>query len=55
MTRHGPKQLSPTLKGIERLAGEAFLTIPQELRRHVANHTIVAFRAPGTVLRKGRQ
>jgi predicted Zn-dependent protease with MMP-like domain len=34
---HGPKHLAPTLEDIERLAGEAFATVPQELRRHVAN------------------
>ena len=37
MTRHGPKHLAPSLEDIERLAGEAFATIPQELCRHVAN------------------
>ena len=40
MARHesqGPKHLAPTLGDIERLAGEAFATVPLELRRHVAN------------------
>ena len=37
MPRHDPKHLSPTLEDIERLANEAFATIPEELRRHVAN------------------
>ena len=32
-----PPLLPPTAAEIERLAGEAFLTIPQALRRHVAN------------------
>jgi predicted Zn-dependent protease with MMP-like domain len=33
-----PRDLPPpTREDIERLAGEAFLTIPAELRRHVAN------------------
>jgi predicted Zn-dependent protease with MMP-like domain len=30
-------QVPPTREEIERLAGEAFLTIPEELRRHVRN------------------
>jgi predicted Zn-dependent protease with MMP-like domain len=37
MPRHDPKHLSPTLADIERLANEAFATIPEELRKHVAN------------------
>src|SRR6185369_15847313 len=32
-----PALLPPTREDIERLAGEAFLTIPAALRRHVAN------------------
>ena len=32
-----PALLPPTREDIERLAGEAFLTIPVALRRHVAN------------------
>ena len=32
-----PPLLPPNAAEIERLAGEAFLTIPQALRRHVAN------------------
>ena len=32
-----PPLLPPSAAEIERLAGEAFLTIPQALRRHVAN------------------
>jgi len=37
--RHMPEPplLPPSAAEIERLAGEAFLTIPQALRRHVAN------------------
>lgn len=41
MARHDPRFLPPTLEDIERLANEAFATIPEELRKHVAN---VAFR-----------
>jgi predicted Zn-dependent protease with MMP-like domain len=37
MGRHGSPHLAPSLEDIERLAGEAFATIPEELRRHVAN------------------
>jgi predicted Zn-dependent protease with MMP-like domain len=37
MPRHDPKHHSPTLEDIERLANEAFATIPEELRKHVAN------------------
>jgi predicted Zn-dependent protease with MMP-like domain len=37
MPRHDPKHLSPTLEDIERLANEAFATIPEDLRKHVAN------------------
>jgi predicted Zn-dependent protease with MMP-like domain len=37
MPRHDPRHLSPTLDDIERLAHEAFATIPEELRKHVAN------------------
>ena len=37
MPRHDPRYLSPTLEDIERLANEAFATIPETLRKHVAN------------------
>jgi len=37
MARHGPQHLAPSLEEIERLAGEALATIPEELRRYVAN------------------
>ena len=37
MPRHDPRHLSPTIEDIERLASEAFATIPEELRKHVAN------------------
>ncbi len=37
MARHDPRHLPPTLEDIERLANEAFATIPEELRKHVAN------------------
>jgi predicted Zn-dependent protease with MMP-like domain len=37
MGRHGSPHLAPSLEDIERLAGEAFATIPEELRRHVAD------------------
>jgi predicted Zn-dependent protease with MMP-like domain len=36
MSRRATQHLSPTLEDIERLAGEALATIPEELRRHVA-------------------
>jgi predicted Zn-dependent protease with MMP-like domain len=37
MPQTAPPLLPPSREEIERLAGEAFLTIPQVLRRHVAN------------------
>ena len=37
MARHDPRHLPPTLEDIEKLANEAFATIPEELRKHVAN------------------
>ena len=37
MPQTTPPLLPPSREEIERLAGEAFLTIPQVLRRHVAN------------------
>ena len=37
MPRHDPRHQSPTLEDIERLANEAFATIPEELRKHVTN------------------
>jgi predicted Zn-dependent protease with MMP-like domain len=37
MPQTAPPLLPPSREEIERLAGEAFLTIPQALRRHVAN------------------
>ena len=37
MTGKAPALLPPTREDIERLAGEAFLTIPAALRRHVSN------------------
>src|SRR4029077_11979005 len=37
MARHDPRNLSPTIEDIERMANEAFATIPEELRNHVAN------------------
>jgi predicted Zn-dependent protease with MMP-like domain len=37
MTDKTPEFIAPTRAEIERLAAEAFLTIPAELRRHVEN------------------
>ena len=37
MTEKTPELIAPTREEIERLAAEAFLTIPAELRRHVEN------------------
>ncbi len=37
MTRHAPELLPPSLEDIERLATEAFATVPAELRRQVVN------------------
>jgi predicted Zn-dependent protease with MMP-like domain len=37
MPRHDQRYLSPTLEDVERLANEAFATIPDALRKHVVN------------------